>query len=198
MLIGRLSGFLAVVKTPSARSDNLIFAYGEVPRALELAGRVTRLMRGVVSTLRPHPDAMWESLIAGYSQATDLAEFVMETCKVDYRSAYLIVGSAVRRAASEGLRGADLTGEMLDEAARECVGRPLGLAERDLTEVLDPRAIVLTRVAPGGAAPGVVRQMASEVRAEVGRVRAEADRRSAAHREAEAALISRAEEAARG
>ncbi|HEY3200725.1 MAG TPA: lyase family protein, partial [Actinomycetes bacterium] len=29
VLIGRLSGFLAVAKTPSARSDNLIFAYGE-------------------------------------------------------------------------------------------------------------------------------------------------------------------------
>jgi len=27
-LIGRLSGLLAVAKTPSARSDNLIFAYG--------------------------------------------------------------------------------------------------------------------------------------------------------------------------
>ena len=34
VLIGRLTGFLAVAKSPSARSDNLIFAYGEVPRAL--------------------------------------------------------------------------------------------------------------------------------------------------------------------
>ena len=30
VLIGRLAGFLAVVKSPSARSDNLIFAYGEI------------------------------------------------------------------------------------------------------------------------------------------------------------------------
>ena len=42
-LIGRLTGFLAVAKSPSARSDNLIFAYGEVPRALDLALRTTRL-----------------------------------------------------------------------------------------------------------------------------------------------------------
>ncbi|HKA95119.1 MAG TPA: lyase family protein, partial [Streptosporangiaceae bacterium] len=42
-LIGRLTGLLAVAKTPSARSDNLIFAYGEVPRALDLAVRATRL-----------------------------------------------------------------------------------------------------------------------------------------------------------
>ena len=58
VLIGRLTGFLAVTKSPSARSDNLIFAYGEVPRALDLAGRITRLMTGVVRTLRLNPDRM--------------------------------------------------------------------------------------------------------------------------------------------
>jgi len=198
ILIGRLSGFLAVVKTPSARSDNLIFAYGEVPRALELAGRVARLMRGVVATLEVHPDRMWASLEAGFSQATDLAEFVMQTCGVDYRTAYLVVGDAVRAAAGSGLRGMDLTGEMLEEAARARIGRPLGLADRDLREVLDPRAIVRTRTSPGGAAPPVVRAMAGDVRTRAEDLRGEAERRLAASREAEAALIGRAEGVVRG
>jgi argininosuccinate lyase len=198
VLIGRLSGFLAVVKTPSARSDNLIFAYGEVPRALELAGRVTRLMRGVVRSLRPHPERMWASLVAGFSQATDLAEHVMQACGIDYRSAYLLVGTAVRRAAAEGLTGMDVTGEMLDEAARERIGRPLGLAGRDLSEVLDPRAIVRTRTSRGGAAPEVVREMAAEARADAGELHAEAERRAAASRAAEEGLVSRSEAVARG
>ena len=43
VLIGRLTGFLAVTKSPSARSDNFIFAYGEVPRALDLASAGDRL-----------------------------------------------------------------------------------------------------------------------------------------------------------
>src|SRR5207342_3704060 len=154
-LIGRLAGLLAVAKTPSARSDNLIFAYGEVPRALDLAGKVTRLMTGVVSTLRVHPERMWESLCAGFSQATDLAEYVMQSCGIDYRSAYVLVGAAVRQASRQGLRGVDLTGAMLDEAATGTIGRGLGLAGRDLSEVLDPRAIVLTRTSLGGAAPEV-------------------------------------------
>ena len=58
VLIGRLTGFLAVAKSPSARSDNLIFAYGEVPRALDLSIRVTRLMTGVVGTLHVNADRM--------------------------------------------------------------------------------------------------------------------------------------------
>ncbi|MDQ6899737.1 MAG: lyase family protein, partial [Candidatus Dormibacteraeota bacterium] len=169
ILIGRLAGFLAVVKTPSARSDNLIFAYGEVPRSLELASKVTRLMRGVVATLHVNAERMWESLLAGFSQATDLAEFVMQACEVDYRNAYLIVGGAVRQASRQGQRGVDVTGEMLDEAARETLGRPLGLADRDLSGVLDPRAIVLTRDLPGGAAPAVVRSMAAECESEAQR-----------------------------
>jgi argininosuccinate lyase len=196
VLIGRLSGFLAVGKTPSARSDNLIFAYGEVPRALDLAGRVTRLMTGVVSSLQVHPDRMLEVLLDGFSQATDLAEYVMESCGVDYRTAYLIVGRAVRAASRRGLRGVDLTGEMLDAAAVEQTGRLLGLASHNLSPVLDPRAIVQTRVAPGGAAPVVVRDMAARCRVDAQAMAEQGRARIAVMAEAEAALVAAAEEVA--
>jgi argininosuccinate lyase len=198
VLIGRLSGFLAVVKSPSARSDNMIFAYGEVPRALQLASRVTRLMAGVVATLDLRAERMLQSLLNGFSQATDLAEFVMQTAGVDYRSAYLVVGRAVREAGRRGLRGLDLTGAMLDEAAGEVLGRPLGLAGRDLTDVLDPRAIVLTRAAPGGAAPAVVRQMASSCSRAAAELEEAAGRRALAFRKAEDDLLNQAREVARG
>ncbi|HEU5002006.1 MAG TPA: argininosuccinate lyase [Actinomycetota bacterium] len=193
VLIGRLSGFLAVVKTPSARTDNLIFAYGEIPRAVELAAKVTRLMTGVVRTLRVHPDRMWEALEAGFSQATDLAEFVMQACGVDYRTAYLVVGGAVRTAARRGLRGVDLTADMLDEAAVERLGRPLGLGSRDLSEVLDPRSIVSTRASPGGAAPAAVEEMVAEVLADAEHTRRSAEERREGFRSAEAALVGAAE-----
>jgi argininosuccinate lyase len=198
VLIGRLSGFLAVVKSPSARSDNMIFAYGEVPRALQLAGKVTRLMAGVVATLDVRAERMLESLRNGFSQATDLAEFVMQAAGVDYRSAYLVVGRAVREAGRQGLRGLDITGTMLDEAAREVLGRTLGLAGRDLGEVLDPRAIVLTRTASGGAAPAVVRQMAGACSLAAAELEAAAGGQALAFREAEDDLLNRAREVAHG
>jgi len=198
VLIGRLAGFLAVVKTPSARTDNLIFAYGEVPRSIDLAARVTRLMGGVVSTLKVRPERMWESLVAGFSQATDLAEYVMQTCGVDYRTAYQVVGNLVRDAAQKGLRGIDLTGEMLDEAAVREIGRPLGLAGRSLEEVLDPRKIAFGRTAPGGAAPPVVRGMAENCRTEAGRLENEARRRRMLYKGAEERLVRLARETAEG
>jgi argininosuccinate lyase len=191
--IGRLSGFLSVVKTPSARSDNLIFAYGEVPRSLELARRVTRLMTGVVTTLRVNTERMLGSLLGGFSQATDLAEHVMITSGVDYRTAYRVVGETVRRAAGEGLFGIDVTGQMIDRAAEDLIGRPLGLAEIDLSDVLDPRAIVMTRVSAGGAAPGVVREMAADVAARATGIGSSAREQSQAMDEVEAGLKRAAE-----
>ena len=195
-LIGRLTGFLAVIKSPSARSDNLIYAYGEVPRALDMALRTTRLTDGVIRTLQVNGARMWAALEQGFCQSTDLAEYVMQTCSLDYRTAYQVVGIAVRRANAAGLRGLDLDGRMLDEAAVEQTGEPLGLTGRDLSEVLDPRRIVETRTAAGGAAPAVVEQMAGACRAEADALRALAVSRAQIYADAEASLLARATELA--
>ncbi|HEX6578619.1 MAG TPA: argininosuccinate lyase [Jiangellaceae bacterium] len=162
VVIGRLTGFLAVAKSPSARSDNLIFAYGEVPRALDLSIRVTRLMSGVVRTLRVNAARMAEELDRGYTQATDICEFIVQACGVDYRSAYVVVGRTVREASRRGIAGKDITGAMLDEVALAETGRAWGLTDRNLDEVLDPRAIVGSRVGTGGAAPSAVEGMIAQ------------------------------------
>jgi argininosuccinate lyase len=162
VLIGRLTGFLAVAKSPSARSDNFIFAYGEVPRALDLAIRVTRLMTGVVGTLHVNMEQMAHALEYGYTQATDLSEFIVQTCSVDYRSAYDVVGWAVRKASNEGIPGRHISGAMLDEAAIAVTGERLGLAATDLEAALDPRVIIETRRGTGGAAPAAVESMLTQ------------------------------------
>ena len=87
---------------------------------------------------------------------------------------------------------------MLDEAAKEVVGWPLGLDGRDLSDVLDPRAIVRTRMSAGGSAPEVVRGMAGAIRAAAEGARSEAARRAESYAGAERALLSLAREAARG
>jgi len=183
VLIGRLTGFLAVAKSPSARSDNLIFAYGEVPRALDLSIRVTRLMSGVVRTLKVNAARMSEELNKGYTQATDLCEFIVQACGVDYRSAYVVVGKTVREASRLGIPGRDITGAMLDEVALAETGQAWGLTDRDLTAALDPRSIVESRVGTGGAAPSAVAAMveqcgrlADELAATVADRRADLDR----------------------
>jgi argininosuccinate lyase len=180
VLIGRLTGFLAVAKSPSARSDNLIFAYGEVPRALDLSIRVTRLMTGVVGTLHVNVERMAHALDDGYTQATDLSEFIVQTCSIDYRSAYDIVGWAVRKASNEGTPGRHITGAMLDEAAVAVTGEQLGLAATDLEPALDPRAIIETRRGTGGAAPAAVESMLARCEEKADDLRSAVEQRRAA------------------
>jgi argininosuccinate lyase len=180
VLIGRLTGFLAVAKSPSARSDNFIFAYGEVPRALDLAIRVTRLMTGVVGTLQVNVERMAHALDDGYTQATDLSEFIVQTCSVDYRSAYDIVGWAVRKASSEGIPGRHITGAMLDEASIAVIGERLGLAATDLEPALDPRVIIETRRGTGGAAPAAVGSMLAQCEKKADDLRSAVEQRRAA------------------
>jgi argininosuccinate lyase len=195
VLIGRLTGFLAVVKSPSARSDNLIFAYGEVPRALDLSIRVTRLMSGVVRTLRVNADRMREELDAGYTQATDLCELIVQVCGVDYRSAYVVVGRTVREASRRGLPGRLITGAMLDEAARAETGRSWGLDGLDLSAVLDPREIVHSRVGTGGASPAAVESMVQQCLSDAEALGAAVTQRRQLMDDAERLLLARARDA---
>lgn len=192
VLIGRLTGFLAVAKSPSARSDNLIFAYGEVPRALDLSIRVTRLMSGVVRTLRVNDARMAQELDAGYTQATDLCEFIVQTCGVDYRSAYVVVGKTVREASRKGIPGRQITGAMLDEVALAETGLSWGLTDRDLSSALDPRAIVASRVGTGGAAPQAVVAMITQCEQLVAELEGAVDSRQQDLDRAEQLLLAQA------
>jgi argininosuccinate lyase len=196
VLIGRLTGMLAVTKTPSARSDNLIFAYGEVPRAVDLAVRQIRLTAGVVAGLDANVERMYAALESGYSQAADLAEHLMVEVGIDYRTAYRIVGAAVRRAAEDGLRGLDITGDLLAECAVQVSGAEHGLRGLDLRAALDPRAIVRSRSTMGGAEPSVVKGMADEAIAAGRAAESRARGRRAALDAAEASLLTRSRELA--
>ena len=191
VLIGRLAGFLAVTKSPSARSDNFIFAYGEVPRALDLALRVTDLMSGVVRTLQVNPERLREELVRGYTQSTDLAEHLTQIRDIDYRTAYYVVGDVVRDASRAGIPGTALTARMLNEAAVQRTGAHWELVDDDLRPVLDPARIVASRQALGGAAAEPVHRMLQSTAADAEAVAAAAGARLARFTAAEDGLLAR-------
>jgi hypothetical protein len=72
-----------------------------------------------------------------------------------------------------------ITGAMLDEAAMAHAGRSWGLADVDLTDVLDPRSIVASRRAEGGAAPAPLAVMIENLRHVLVELGAAGDQRTA-------------------
>jgi len=189
ILLGRLTGQAAVAKTPSARSDNLIYVYGELPRAIDLACRVTRLSAAVVRTLTARPERMRAVLDAGFTQAADLAELLMRRFDADYRTAHRVVQRAVRA-------GTGLDADGLAKAALDVAGREWRLDAAELAAALDPEVLVRSRTALGGAAPVAMRPRLDRVRREAAEVVARVDAGRCAIGAAEDAVRARAREVA--
>jgi len=106
-------------------------------------------MAGMVEDLEPNVERMAAAAGAGFSTATDLADWLVRELGTPFRDAHHVTGSAVRRA--EAL-GCDLPGLPLAE---------LQALEPRITEgvylVLTPQASAASRTSYGGTAPDQVR-----------------------------------------
>jgi argininosuccinate lyase len=142
-LIGRATGVLATQRTPSGRTDNLLYAYGEVSGAVELASRLLRLAAACAESVTVDAERAAERVRDGFALATDVAEAISLSTGRDYRSAYDEVGRAV----ADGRLDAGSLG--VDPSA------------------LDPAAALAARTVPGGAAPEPMESMLDECRAAV-------------------------------
>jgi argininosuccinate lyase len=87
-LIGRATGVLATQRTPSGRTDNLLYAYGELAGAVDLAARLLRLAGAVAESLTFDAERAERVLRESGAMATDAAEAISLRTGVDYRSAY--------------------------------------------------------------------------------------------------------------
>ena len=116
------------------------------------AGRPGSDDRGL-RTLMVNPDRWRPRSSRGYSQATDLAEYVTQACGVDYRTAYQVVGNAVRDASRGGPARASTSRRDESMRRRGIDRRPLDLAGADLADVLDPARSSRPRRWPAGPLP---------------------------------------------
>jgi argininosuccinate lyase len=114
--------------------------------ALELS---LRAMTGMVADLEPDAGRMAAAAGAGFSTATDLADWLVRELGLAFRDAHHVTGAAVKRA--EQL-GCDLPGLPLNELQ----ALDPRINER-VYDVLTPEASVASRRSYGGTAPDQVR-----------------------------------------
>ena len=157
--IGNLAAMAAVGKTPSGQIDNRIFAYGDIPRALDRATGAVRLMADVLRGLAVNADLAARRASENFIGATDLAEVIMLNCGLDYKTAHDLVGRAVRAALESG--ETTLTTDLIRAAAAETrhAASLQSLTPEIIAETLDPARIVAARTGPGGAAEAPVTHM---------------------------------------
>ena len=111
---------------------------------------------GMVRDMRANPDAMRRAADLGFATATDLADWLVRTLDMPFRSAHHVTGAVVRLAEDRGCRL-----DQLDMAALKAIEPRI---TREVYSVLDPSRSVASRTSFGGTAPGNVRAAAAAAR----------------------------------
>ncbi|MCF8505684.1 MAG: argininosuccinate lyase [Caulobacter sp.] len=149
-ILGSLTSLTVVMKgLPLAYSKDM--QEDKVPTfeafdALELS---LLAMTGMVADLEPNVERMAAAAGAGFSTATDLADWLVRELDLPFRDAHHVTGAAVKRAEQLGVDLSDLPLAEL-QALNQGIGE-------DVFKVLTPAASSASRVSYGGTAPDQVR-----------------------------------------
>jgi argininosuccinate lyase len=151
---GRINGSLVALLTvmkglPLAYSKDMQEDKEQVFDAAETLELAIAAMTGMIADLEAVPDAMHQAAGAGYSTATDLADWLVREAGMPFRQAHHVTGRVVALAEERGCGLADIPIadlRAIDPAITE-----------DVYSVLTVEASVASRDSFGGTAPGQVR-----------------------------------------
>jgi len=152
--VGRIAGSLTALVTvmkglPLAYSKDMQEDKEPVFEASDALMLALAAMTGMVADMAPDRDRLARAAGAGYSTATDLADWLVRVPGMPFREAHHVTGRIVRAAEAAGRDLAELPLETLQEIEPRIT--------RDVFDVLSVEASVASRVSEGGTAPDRVR-----------------------------------------
>ncbi|SDZ57509.1 argininosuccinate lyase [Saccharopolyspora shandongensis] len=154
-LIGNLGGLLATLKAqPLAYNRDLQEDKEPVFDSVEQLELLLPAMAGMLGTLTFHTERLAELAPAGFTLATDIAEWLVRQ-GVPFRVAHEASGECVRTAEARGVGLEDLTDEELDAANPALTPQ--------VREVLTVEGSISSRDAHGGTAPNRVAEQRERV-----------------------------------
>ena len=149
-ILGSLVSLMMVMKgLPLAYSKDMQEDKQPVFEAFDSLSLALAAMTGMVLDLEPNRERMAAAAGAGFSTATDLADWLVRNLNLPFRQAHHVTGAAVKRAETLGV---DLPSLPLAELQK---------LEPGITDnvygVLNPAASAASRTSYGGTAPAQVR-----------------------------------------
>jgi argininosuccinate lyase len=162
---GRIAGALVSLMVtmkglPLAYSKDMQDDKEPVFEARDLLILSLQALGGMVETVEFVPERMREAAAAGFSTATDLADWLVRDADVPFREAHHITGRAVKAAEERGCGLADLPLDVLQDID--------GRIDARVFDVLSVEASVRSRISYGGTAPERVREQIAAAKAELG------------------------------
>ncbi len=152
--VGRILGSLVALTTvmkglPLAYSKDMQEDKQPVFEAFDALELSLAAMAGMVADLEPNRERMAAAAGAGFSTATDLADWLVRELNLPFREAHHVTGAAVKRAEALGV-------DLPDLPIAELQALNPGITA-DVYKVLSPAASAASRTSYGGTAPAAVR-----------------------------------------
>jgi argininosuccinate lyase len=161
-IMGCMTSLMVTMKgLPLAYSKDMQDDKEPVFEAFDLLGLSLSAMTGMIATLTFRTDRMRALAEAGFSTATDLADWLVREADVPFREAHHITGRAVKLAEERDCGLADLPLEALQAIDARITDGVYG--------VLTVDASVASRTSHGGTAPVRVKEAIATARAALGR-----------------------------
>ncbi|MBX9774418.1 MAG: argininosuccinate lyase [Xanthobacteraceae bacterium] len=154
-IIGALQALFTVMKgLPLAYQKDMQEDKEGAMDALSALSLSIAAMTGMVRDMLPDVARMRAAADGGYSTATDLADWLVNTLKMPFRDAHHVTGRIVAKAASDGIA--------LDALPLEAMRAIEPRLTKDVYAVLSVDNSVKSRVSYGGTAPKNVRREANK------------------------------------
>ena len=153
-IFGALASLLIVMKgLPLTYSKDMQEDKEPAFDAIDNLSLALAAMTGIVNDLEPNVEVLHKAANAGFSTATDLADWLVRVPGVAFREAHHITGAIVAHAEKHNLELAEVPLKDMQNIDKRIT--------RDVFKVLDVAASVASRRSTGGTAPANVRREAT-------------------------------------
>ncbi len=126
-------------------------------RSLDEARRALRLLEGTIRTLQFDEQVMYRQAAAHFATCTELASVIHRQTDLSYRTAHRVVGHLVLLAIKRGVTADQADAALVNEAARDILGRSLDIDDASVHQALEPRNFIRAHTVRGGPAPEALR-----------------------------------------
>jgi argininosuccinate lyase len=162
--IGWLPATLGMLRSVSSSDLDLLFGEELTDEAARDSISVLALTHASLETIDFKTDLMRHRAGVYWSTAANLADELVRTTGLPFRSVHGVVGRLVRLALERGIAPEGVTSALLDEAAEQVLGRPFGVADGVVGRALDPVGAVQGLVTTGSAHPDATRAQIATAR----------------------------------
>ncbi len=167
---GALMSVLTICKAlPYSYNRDLQEATPHLWRATDTARACVRMAQGMVGTMNIKKENMGLASNAGFMTATELADTIVRTTGIPFRTAHHIIGLSAKT-------GKTPTLSLLDKLSLKIIGEKLsdmGLSEKAVKEALTTVENIRKRAVPGGPAPKETKRQEAVIRKRLVRIRNE-------------------------